>query len=67
MAKYIIVEDGVVVNIIEAEAEIAATLGAILHPENTYINMGFLYNGVTFTDPNPPPIEPEEPWVKPNI
>lgn len=49
MAKYVIVENGKVVNIAVAEPEFAAEQGWIEHQEG--VNTGWSYDGSTFSKP----------------
>ena len=47
--KYAIIKNGVVENIIEAEAEFAEQIGAVIAADDTSI--GYLYDGVAFYKP----------------
>lgn len=57
MARFAIIEDGNVVNIVEAEADFAASQGWIDAQDAT---IGWLYDGQTFSPPPPPQKSPEE-------
>ena len=50
--KYALIENGVVVNVIVADADFAATIGAVELPE--YAGIGWSYDGTTWTAPTPP-------------
>lgn len=52
MARYAVVQGGVVVNVIEADADFAATVGGIA---SETASPGDLYSGGVFTRPDPPP------------
>lgn len=52
MARYAIVQGGVVVNVIEADAEFAAAVGGIA---SETASPGDTYSGGVFTRPDPPP------------
>ncbi|MDL2273972.1 hypothetical protein LJC34_05480 [Oscillospiraceae bacterium OttesenSCG-928-G22] len=63
MATFAIVDEGIVVNTIEAEAEIAAELGAIACPDGFGIGDGF--DGEEWTKaPQPEPPPPPEPTAE---
>ena len=57
MARYAIVEDGVVTNIVEGTAKEAKKWGWIAGDD---AHMGGTYDGSTFTDPDGPEITEEE-------
>jgi len=57
MARYAVIENGVVVNVAEADAEFAATQGWVA-AENA--DIGWLYTDGVFTLPVPPAKTPEE-------
>ena len=63
MARYAIVDKGVVTNVAEGNAEWAAETGAVQSDE---AQIGWLYDGKVFTDPTPPP-EPPPPRVPATI
>lgn len=50
--KYAVIENGVVANIIVADADFAATIGAVELSE--YADIGWTYDGTTWTAPTPP-------------
>jgi hypothetical protein len=52
MARFAIIDAGRVTNIIESDAEFAASIGAI---DATGAIIGWLWDGETFTAPTPPP------------
>lgn len=59
--RYAIVSDGIVTNVIEADAEFAALVGALEAPEDCAI--GWLHDGKVFTSPK---VEPA-PTVLPDL
>lgn len=56
--RYALIENGLVTNVILADAEFAAAVGAI--PCSDAAGPGWLYDGTTFSEPPPPP-EPVAP------
>lgn len=63
MARYVIVENGVVTNAIEAEADFADEIGAIASDN---AGIGWTYEGGEFAPPEPDPVGPNlaplAPW-----
>ena len=57
MTRFAIIDAGRVTNIIEADADFAATLGAI---DATGAGIGDLWDGMTFTTPPAPPVPASE-------
>jgi hypothetical protein len=53
--RYAIIENGVAVNVVVADAELAAQNGWIACPD---AGPGWKYDGTTFTEPDPIVIEP---------
>jgi hypothetical protein len=53
--RYAIIENGVAVNVVVADAELAAQNGWIACPQ---AGPGWKYDGTTFTEPDPIVIEP---------
>lgn len=62
---YAIVRDGIIVNIIawDGAAPYVTPEGCELHAVEGAAGVGWLYDGVTFTNPTPPPPEPVAPPV----
>ena len=58
IGRYALIENGAVANVILADPEFAATVGAI--PCADAAGPGWLYDGTTFSEPPPPP-EPVAP------
>lgn len=56
MPAYAIIQDGVVTNVIEADAEFAATIGAV--PAPTQVGIGHTYAGGVFTTAEPVVVVP---------
>jgi hypothetical protein len=54
MARFAIVSGGFVANIAEASAEFAQSQGWVAAPDS--VSIGWLYDGVTFTEPESTPI-----------
>jgi len=61
MTTYAINENGVVTNVIEADAEFAATIGAIPLPEG--FGIGDFYDGAEWTKASSPPPPPPTPTM----
>ena len=55
MSRYAILSDNIVSNVIEADADFAAAVGAVLCPTG---RIGDLYAGGVFVTPEPPPPTP---------
>lgn len=57
--RYALIKNGIVVNVIIADPTfilgIQSQYDACIDVTNTYCGPGFLYDGVSFTDPNPNP------------
>jgi hypothetical protein len=59
--KYAVIQDGIVTNLAESEPEFAASQGWVSAPDyvnNEAVNIGWAYDGVTFTPPQE--IQPEQ-------
>lgn len=54
--RYLILENNVVVNAIEADPDFAAEIGAVEDPGG--VDMGWSFNGSTFVPPSPEPAGP---------
>lgn len=58
MARYAIITDGTVENIVKAEASFAAEQGWAEAP--AHVSPGWLYDGQTWSEPPPPPVTAEQ-------
>jgi len=62
--NYAVIENGVVVNIVVSDAELAAQMGWVAYPEyvdNKPVGKDWSYDGTNWTPPNEPEyIEPEQ-------
>ena len=57
MARYAIIEDGIVTNLVEATAKFAKSQGWIACPD---ADIGWVWDGAQFVPPVPEPIQPDE-------